>query len=86
MHRRRKTEAEEKALSAAVAQVVDKELGLNRSIWNAAIVVKELKQQHDLDVTAAAICKRLRKDLGLGYKKVSSIPVQANSERCLVLR
>ena len=37
-------------------------------------------------MTAAAICKRLRKQLGLGYKKVSSIPVQANSERCLVLR
>ena len=28
----------------------------------------------------------MRKELGLGYRKASSVPIQGNSERCLVLR
>mgnify|MGYP004023725743 CR=1 FL=1 len=30
--------------------------------------------------------KVLRKELGLGYRLAKSVPVQSNSERCLVLR
>ena len=86
LQKRRKMESGDLLISTAIVEVVEKELSSRRPIWNAAIVAKELKRQHDLDVPTAVICKRLRKELGLGYKKVSSIPVQSNSERCLVLR
>ena len=40
--------------------------------------VKNLKPVHVSHV--------LRKELGLGYRKLVKVPIQANSERCLVLR
>ena len=32
------------------------------------------------------VCKLLHKELGLGYRKILKADIQANSERCLVLR
>ena len=86
LEKRKTMEAQDTLVSDAIAQVVDRLLGRNRPIWSAATVAEELVEHHQLDIPAAVICKRMRKELGLGYKKVSSIPVQANSERCLVLR
>ena len=55
-------------------------------IWNSKQVQVILERDHQLQLKPAQICKIMRKELGLGYRKVSNIPVQANSERCLVLR
>jgi hypothetical protein len=58
----------------------------NRPIWNSAILQEKIKQRHGLELTKQQICKIMRKEFRLGYRRVGGIPVQANSERCLVLR
>ena len=39
-----------------------------------------------MELPRPQICKFMRGQLGLGYRKASGVPVQSNSERCLVLR
>ena len=39
-----------------------------------------------LEVDKIQVCMVLRKDLHMGYRMVKTVTVQANSERCLVLR
>ena len=40
----------------------------------------------DLEVGKPQVRQVLRKDLHMGYRMVRTVTVQANSERCLVLR
>ena len=58
----------------------------NRPIWNSGILQGRIKERHGLELTKPQICRTMRKEFRLGYRKVGGIPVQANSERCLVLR
>ena len=58
----------------------------NRPIWNSRVLQEKIREVHALDLKRPLLCKIMRKDFQLGYRKVGSIPVQANSERCLVLR
>ena len=55
-------------------------------ITNAKQVQLQVKVKHELDLTVAHVQRALRKDLGLGYRRMRKIPIQGNSERCLVLR
>ena len=55
-------------------------------ITNAKQVQLQVKVKHELDLNVAQVQRALRKDLGLGYRRVRKIPIQGNSERCLVLR
>ena len=45
-----------------------------------------VNEQTDLEVKHSEVRSMLRNDLGLGYRIVKKIPIQSNSERCLVLR
>ena len=55
-------------------------------ITSAKKVQLQLKAQHEVDLSLAKVQQALRKDIGLGYRRVRKIPIQGNSERCLVLR
>ncbi len=45
-----------------------------------------MKELHDVDVSVSKIRVTMKKELGLGYRRVQKVPIQGNSERCLVLR
>ena len=45
-----------------------------------------IKEEQDLEVGRQKVAKSLRKDLHFGYRVVKTVPIQSNSERCLVLR
>ena len=49
-------------------------------------VKQRVKKEKDFEVTRPAVCKVLKEELGLRYRKIKKIPLQANSQRCKVLR
>ena len=61
-------------------------LSRNRPIWKAAQLQKALGGEQGEHLSNQAVRRVLRRDLRLRYRRVKKIPVQANSERCLVLR
>ena len=56
------------------------------SITNSRMIQLEVKARYQVKLSIADIKKFMKKDLGLSYRKVKKVAVQANSERCLVLR
>ena len=61
---------------------------LERSIPidNAMKVQQQAKQYHDVEISVPKVRTVLKKELGLGYRRARQVPIQGNSERCLVLR
>ena len=55
-------------------------------ITSADSIVVRVNESTDLKVKHSEVRSVLRKDLGLGYRIARKIPIQSNSERCLVLR
>ena len=55
-------------------------------IQSSNSIVLRVNEQTDLEVKHHEVKSVLRKDLGLGYRIVKKVPIQSNSERCLVLR
>ena len=45
-----------------------------------------MHRQHDVEISLPKIKLTMKKELGLGYRRVQKVPIQGNSERCLVLR
>ena len=45
-----------------------------------------MRKEEDVEVTTEQVKKIMKEELGLGYRLARRIPVQSNSERCLVLR
>ena len=45
-----------------------------------------VREQEDTIVTAEQVKKVMKDDMGLAYRMIKKIPVQANQKRCLVLR
>jgi len=61
---------------------------LERSIpiANAAKIQKEVNHLHNVELSLPKVRWALKKELGLGYRIAKKVPIQCNSERCLVLR
>ena len=61
---------------------------LERSIpiVNAAKIQTEAKRLHNVELSLPKVRESLKTELGLGYRRAKKVPVQCNSERCLVLR
>ena len=55
-------------------------------IEKAQQVQEQVKERNDIDVELQRIRTIMKKDLGLTYRITRKIPIQANSQRCLVLR
>ena len=45
-----------------------------------------MEEETGLQVALPDVCKIMRKDLQFGYRLAKTVPIQGNSERCLVLR
>ena len=55
-------------------------------VASSALIQAHIKDAYDFVVSKSAIQQILRNKLGMSYRRARSVPVQANSERCLVLR
>ena len=55
---------------SVVAEEVLEMLRHNRPIWNSKVLQEKIKAGHALDLTRPQICKIMRKDFKLGYRKV----------------
>ena len=55
-------------------------------IVKAEVVVKAVKRNDNLTVTAKQVKSIMKDEMGLGYRMSRKVPVQSNSERCLVMR
>jgi transposase len=70
----------------AVQRVVTDMLVRGVPIVKAEAVVQQVRRKEDIEVTISQVKTIMKDDLGLGYRVARKIPVQANTERCLVLR
>ena len=55
-------------------------------ILKAETVAQLVREQEDVEITLEQVKTIMKDELGLGYRLTRRIPVQSNSERCLVLR
>ena len=55
-------------------------------IVKAEAVVQQVRRREDIEVTVEQVRAAMKDDLGLRYRVAKTVPVQANQERCLVLR
>ena len=69
-------------IKAAAQEMLAKSIPIQK----ADSIVLRINEHTDLEVKHREVRNVLRKDLGLGYRIVKKIPIQSNSERCLVLR
>ena len=49
-------------------------------------VKRKVEKEHQVLLSSTDVNQVLKKTMGLSYRRVRKVPVQANSERCLVLR
>ena len=70
----------------AVEQSVVKMLVHDRPIVRAQQISAEVRVESGLEVAPRAVRRIMRKELHMGYRMAKPIPIQGNSERCLVLR
>ena len=69
----------------AIKNEVEQMLEHSIAIPSAESIVIRVNEHTDLDVKREEVQSVLRNDLGLGWRMVKKVPVQSNSERCLVL-
>ena len=82
----RKRESKKIQKQKAIENAVSERLANNMAIYRAEQVQTAVKHKSGLEVSLEQVRKTMRKELHMGYRQASTIPVQANSERCLVLR
>ena len=58
----------------------------NKPIFRVKQVEEAVKQEANLEVNRSQVAKFMRKDMHLGYRHIRTVPVQSNTQRCLVLR
>ena len=67
-------------------RVVEEMLANSVPIVKAEKVVEAVQLKENLSLMVHQVRTIMKDDLGLGYRISSKVPVQGNSERCLVLR
>jgi len=77
---------EGKLVGEAVKRVVTSMLERGVPIVNSEAVVQQVKSKEDIVVTISQVKTIMKDELGLGYRVAKKVPIQANMERCLVLR
>ena len=61
-------------------------LSANKQIVRALQVQKVVERNDGPKVGLELVRDVMKKDLGMGYRRARTVTIQANSERCLVLR
>ena len=61
-------------------------LAVNKPIARIQQVQAVVTEQNGLQVSSKLVSQVMRKDMRMGYRLARTVPLQSNSERCLVLR
>ena len=77
---------EGREVGAAVQRVVTDMLVRGVPIVKAEAVVDQVRRKEDIEATIVQVRTIMKDELGLGYRIARKVPIQANMERCLVLR
>ena len=70
----------------AIKQSVGGLLRASVPIKASSMVVQKVREETGIEVEIERVRAVLKDELGLGYRMAKKIPVQCNTERCLVLR
>ena len=70
----------------AIEDVATQMLASNRPIVSARQVREAVQSTMAIKVDDGQVRQVMRKEMRLGYREVRTVPIQSNSERCLVLR
>ena len=70
----------------AIEEAATRMLSINKPIVSCELVQTEAQQKCGHRLDKRFVRQVMRKDLHLGYRKAKTVAIQANSERCLVLR
>ena len=70
----------------AIEDIVTEMLAANKPITSARQVQDAVQEQTGLKVADPLVRHVMRKELRMGYRLAKTVPIQSNSERCLVLR
>ena len=79
-------EVQKKRTRKGIEAAAEKLLNSGVPIANAGMIAAMVNRDTDLKVKDSEVRSVLRYDLGLGYRATRTVPIQSNSERCLVLR
>ena len=69
----------------AIEEAVKERLVNNMQIVRVQQIQSAVARQTGLEVSLPQVRRTMRKDLGMGFRRAATVPIQANSERCLVL-
>ena len=81
-HRDMEISTKRQAIEASVTHM----LSANKQIVRASQVQKVVERNDGPKVGLDLVRDVMKKDLGMGYRRARTVTIQANSERCLVLR
>ena len=70
----------------AIESTVTSMLAANKQITSAQLVRAAVRRNDGYEVGLDLVKDVMKKDLRMGYRRARTVTVQANSERCLVLR
>ena len=70
----------------AIRDVAKSLISLNMPIYRAGQIKEAVKELTELEVDDLLVRRVMRKELKMGYRLAKQVPMQSNSERCLVLR
>jgi len=86
LRERKQKEKAREEMNSMIEATTSEMLNSNMTITSIDQVKKKIKQEHEVELSTNAVQKVMKQSMGLSYRRVRKVPVQANSERCLVLR
>ena len=82
----RQREVDDEQQKLAIEESATQMLAANQPIVRAAQVQSAVRRHANLEVSSKLVRQVMRKDMHLGYRLAKTVPIQSNTERCLVLR
>ena len=86
LRERKQKEKLRKQAKDVVGEITKDMLEKSLPITKASQIQLKALELHGIEINNLQVRQILKKELGLGYRTVKNVPMQSNSERCLVLR
>ena len=86
LERKRNSDALQEQRRMVIEETVSEMLKSNKPIVRAQQVKAKVEAMKGFEMSEKLIRQVMKKELRMGYRLAKTVPVQGNSERCLVLR
>ena len=80
------SEVQKKRAEKGIQAAAEKLLNAGVPITNSSMIATMVNKDTDLEVKHSEVRQVPRSEMGLGYRMTRTVPIQSNSERCLILR